>query len=149
MEMSSGELVLGEWQEFTKRFGHVLLWSFAEMRVDALIDAVAHIQYRTPKGDPYLYAIAMYDHHEYRFFADGLSGMEEWRAESPALQPAESRPVISAAQPRQWLQRVELSHEMTIVARLTLTSSQLIVECESRERLNDIKHRLAAAFGFL
>jgi hypothetical protein len=148
MEMSSGELVLGEWQEFTKRFGHVLLWSFAEMRMDALIDAVAHIRYRTPTGDPYLYAIAMYDHHEYRFFADGLSALEEWRAEPPALQPAESEPVMAAAQPRQWIQRAESSHEMTIVARLTLTSSQLIVECDSRERLNDIKHRLAATFGF-
>ncbi|HKY71325.1 MAG TPA: hypothetical protein VJL88_05350 [Nitrospira sp.] len=147
MEMSSGELVLGEWQEFTKRFGHVLLWSYAEMRVDALIDAVAHIQYRTPNGGRYLYAIAMYDHHEYRFFADGLSGMEEWRAESPALQP-ESEPVVAAAPPRRWIQRADSSHEMTIVARLTLTSSQLIVECDSRERLNDIKHRLAAAFGF-
>jgi len=61
MEMSSGELVLGEWQEFTKRFGHVLLWMFAEMRVAALIDAVTHIGYRTPNGDPYLYAIALYD----------------------------------------------------------------------------------------
>jgi hypothetical protein len=148
MEMSSGELVLGEWQEFTKRFGHVLLWSYAEMRMDALIDAVAHIQYRTPTGDPYLYAIALYDHHEYRFFADGLSGMEDWRPESPALRPAESEPVAAAAQPRRWVQRGESPHEMTIVARLTLTSSQLVVECESRERLNDIKHRLAAVFGF-
>ena len=29
-----------------------------------------------------------------------------------------------------------------------LTSSQLLVECDSQDRLNDIKHRLAAAFGF-
>src|SRR6478672_5356422 len=72
MEMSSGELVLGEWQEFTKRFGHVLLWMFAEMRVAALIDAVTHIRYCTPSRDQYLYAIALYDHHEYRVFADGL-----------------------------------------------------------------------------
>jgi hypothetical protein len=31
---------------------------------------------------------------------------------------------------------------------LTLTSSQLIVECDSRDRLDDVKHRLARAFGF-
>ena len=55
MEMSSGELVLGEWQEFTKRFGHILLWSFAGMRVAAVVDAVVHIQYRTSDGQPYLY----------------------------------------------------------------------------------------------
>ena len=31
---------------------------------------------------------------------------------------------------------------------MTLTSTQLIVECEAPERLNTIKHRLAAAFGY-
>ena len=35
-----------------------------------------------------------------------------------------------------------------IVAKLTLTSSQLIVECDSPERLDQIKHRLAASLGF-
>jgi hypothetical protein len=34
------------------------------------------------------------------------------------------------------------------VARLTLTSSQLIVECDGPERLDRIKHRLAASLGF-
>lgn len=34
------------------------------------------------------------------------------------------------------------------MARLTLTSTQLIVECDSPDRLNAVKHRLAAAFGF-
>ena len=148
MEMSSGELVLGEWQEFTKRFGYVLLWIFAETRLAALIDAVAHIHYRTPNGDPYLYAIALYDHHEHRFFADGLSDMKEWRAEPLVAPVGGERTKDSGAMPRVWIQRSERPHETTIVARATLTSSQLIVECDSRERLNDIKHRLAAAFGF-
>jgi hypothetical protein len=144
MEMSSGELVLGEWQEFTKRFGHMLLWMFAERRVAALMDAVAHVQYRTSKGDPFLYAIALYDHHEYRFFADGLSKMNEWRTVSTAEENEEQ----AAAVPRVWIRQSEYPNETAIVARLTLTSSQLIVECDSRDRLNDIKHRLAAAFGF-
>lgn len=148
MEMSSGELVLGEWQEFTKRFGHVLLWIFAEMRMAALIDAVAHIQYRTPNGDPYLYAIALYDHHEHRFFADGLSGMEEWQRESSAVSAGEEGTKDSETLPRVWVQRSGRPHGTATVARATLTSSQLIVECDGRERLNDIKHRLAAAFGF-
>jgi hypothetical protein len=149
MEMSSGELVLGEWQEFTKRFGYVLLWTYAEMRMATLIDAVAHIQYRTPNGEPHLYAIALYDHDEYRFFAEGLSGMEEWRAQPPTLGTAEGQAEKeSAATPRQWIQRAESLNEAGIVARLTLTSSQLIVECDARDRLNDIKHRLAERFGF-
>jgi hypothetical protein len=148
MEMSSGELVLGEWQEFTKRFGHVLLWMFAEMRVAALIDAVAHIHYRTPSGDLYLYAIALYDHHELRFFADGLSGMEEWQAEPSALPSAGGNANHGGAATRVWIQRSEQPNQSAIVARLTLTTSQLVVECDGPERLNDIKHRLAQAFGF-
>jgi hypothetical protein len=148
MEMSSGELVLGEWQEFTKRFGYVLLWMFAEMRVATLIDAVAHIHYRTPSGDPYLYAIALYDHHEHRFFADGISGMEEWRAVSSALPPAGGTADHAGAVPQVWIQRSEQQNQSATVARLTLTTSQLVVECDGRERLNDIKHRLAQAFGF-
>jgi hypothetical protein len=34
------------------------------------------------------------------------------------------------------------------VARLTLTPTQLMVECESADRLNTVKHRLASEFGF-
>ena len=111
------------------------------------MDAVAHIQYRTPKGELYLYAIALYDHHEYRFFADGLSGMDEWQAEPPARQAAEGQKEMSVM-PRVWVQKSETPNEPTIVARLTLTSSQLIVECDGRDRLNDVKHRLAGVFGF-
>jgi hypothetical protein len=37
---------------------------------------------------------------------------------------------------------------MLTVARVTLTSAQLMVECDSPERLDAVKHRLAAAFGF-
>jgi hypothetical protein len=147
MEMSSGELVLGEWQEFTKRYGYVLLWMFAEMRMDTLIDAVRHIQYRTPSGEPYLYAIALYDHHEYRFFAEGVSGMEEWQL-VPSASQGEEDTKASPAKPIQWIQKSQSPNGMVIAARLTLTSSQLMVECESPDRMNDIKHRLAAAFGF-
>ena len=136
MEMSSGELVLGEWQEFTKRFGYVLLWIFAEMRLAALADAVADIRYRTPDGDPHLYAIALYDHHEYGVFLESLSGMKEWTREASELQR------------ESWIQTSEAPNRTEIVARLTLTSSQLVVECDNPDRLNDIKHGLARAFGF-
>jgi len=146
MEMSSGELVLGEWQEFTKRFGYVLLWVFAEMRVTALADAVAHIRYRTPDGDPHLYAIALYDHHEYGVFLEGLSGMKEWTREASELQREGGMGFL--AKPLIWIQTSEAPNRTEIVARLTLTSSQLVVECDNPDRLNDIKHGLARAFGF-
>jgi hypothetical protein len=148
MELSSGSLVLGEWQEFAKRFGHILLWNFAEMRFAALVDAVVHIRYRNPDGQPYLYAVALYDHHEYRFFAEGLSEMSELESEKP-LPAAEGQGTAEGLPPaRTWIQRDVTGNTSAIVAKLTLTSSQLIVECDSPERLDGIKHRLAASFGF-
>ena len=143
MEMASGSFTLGEWQEFAKRFGHMILWAFAQLRVAALVDAVAHIHYRAPDGQPYLYAVALYDHHEYRFLADGLADM-------PSLVPdPTAAPHAGAAKPvRRWLQQETNDRRKSTVARVVLTSTQLIVECDSPERLNDVKHRLASAFGF-
>ncbi len=142
MEMSSGSLVLGEWQEFAKRFGHVILWNFAEMRFAALVDAVVHIRYRNADGQPYLYAVALYDQHEHRLFSDGLAEMEEFEPEEGGA----SGSTQGAA--RTWIQRDMTGGEAAIVARLTLTTSQLILECDSPERLDALKHRLAASFGF-
>ena len=142
MEMSSGSLVLGEWQEFAKRFGHILLWNFAEMRFAALLDAVVHIRYRNADGQPYLYAVALYDHHEYRLFAEGLSGMSGFEEEKPLAAAGTLPPA------RTWIQREMSGNAVTMVAKLTLTSAQLIVECDNSERLDALKHRLAAAFGF-
>ena len=148
MEMNSGSFALGEWQEFAKRYGYMLLWAFAQLRVDALVDAVVHIRFRTPDGQPYLYAVALYDHHEYRLFADRLSEMEELRSESPAGS-AEDRGAAGGVPPTlQWVQREAAGQGESTVARLTLTSSQLIVECDGPERLDRIKHRLAASLGF-
>jgi len=148
MEMSSGSLVLGEWQEFAKRFGHIILWCFAQMRVAALVDAVEHIQYRTDDGQCYLYALALYDHHEYGFLAEGLSDMKELEAD--AFVPQATRPGSEAGSKpvRIWLQRERAGIVTHTIVRLTLTSSQLVVECDSPDRLNTVKHRLAAAFGF-
>jgi hypothetical protein len=143
MEMSSGSFVLGEWQEFTKRFGHMVLWAFAQLRMSALVDAVSHIHYRTPDGQPYLYAVALYDHHEYRFFVDTLTEMPEFTAD-PAFAVSSSLKTPA----RRWLQQESTANGIQTVARLTLTSAQLTAECDGPERLDAIKHRLAAAFGF-
>jgi hypothetical protein len=148
MEMNSGSFALGEWQEFAKRYGYMLLWAFAQLRVDALVDAVVHIRFRTLDGQPYLYAVALYDHHDYRLFADRLSEMEKLRLEQP-VGSADSRAPADGVPPTlTWAQREATGPSESTVARLTLTSSQLIVECDGPERLDRIKHRLAASLGF-
>jgi hypothetical protein len=142
MEAALGSFALGEWAEFAKLYGYVLLWNFARLRFAALSDAVTHITYRTPTGEPYLYAIAFYDHHEQRWLADGLAATEGLEPEPAAR--IEEAPGAGKPRSRSWVRR----EGGAIVARLTLTPTQLMVECESRERLNELKHRLAGTFGY-
>ncbi len=144
MEMTTGSFALGEWKEFAKRFGYMLLWAFAQRRMDALVDAVVHIRYRTPNGQPYLYAVALYDHHEYRSFTHVLSEMNEFHAEETDAKNTQSAAGNRPPPVRQWVQQEEGRQ----VARFTLTAFQLIVECDSPQRLDHIKHRLAASLGF-
>jgi hypothetical protein len=146
MEVSSGSFALGEWKEFAKRFGYMMLWAFARQRMAALVDAVEHIRFRTPNGQPYLYVVALYDHHEYRIFAEGLSEMGE--LESEALPERGQGGVGGFPLAQTWVQRDRNGSTALVVVRLTLTSAQLIVECDNPERLDRIKHRLAALFGF-
>ncbi len=148
MEVSSGSFALGEWKEFAKRFGHMLLWAFAQLRMDALVDAVVHIRYRRPDGQPYLYAVALYDHHDYRFFVDGLSEFSEFEAEKPASLSGRRSQGGAVPSARIWVQRDRSGGSDLLAARMTVTPSQLIVECDGPERLDRIKHRLAATFGF-
>jgi len=147
MEISSGSFVLGDWQEFVKRYGHVLLWNFAYLRLATLLNAVVHIRYLTREGAPFLYVLALYDHREYGFLADGLSAMkelEEGTLRHP-LAPSgqEEKPV------RVWILRASGEDGVeSPVVRLTLTPVQLVVECDAPDRLNAIKHQLASTFGY-
>jgi hypothetical protein len=146
VEISAGSFELGDWPEFAKRFGHVLLWSFARMRFAALVDAVACIRYVTAGGPPYLYALALYDHCEYRYLNDMLAGLEGFEREV-TVSPSAGVPISKAAQ--HFVQRGAFGAlESAVVARLILTTTQLWIECDSRERLDAIKHKLAATFGF-
>ena len=135
VEISAGSFELGDWPEFAKRYGHVLLWAFARMRFAALVAAVRSIHYVTESGQPYLYVLALYDHHEYRFMADQLAGLEGFETEEADVPHVVQRGSYGAL-------------VSAVVARLILTETQLWVECDSRERLDAIKHQLAAAFGF-
>lgn len=137
MEAEAGSFELGEWEEFAKRYGHVLLWRFAQVRLEALVHAEMAVMYRTSSGQPFLYALALYDHHEFSLLNDGLSNLERWRAE----------PVDPARTPvRSWVQAGD--DAASVVARLTLTPAQLFIECESGACLDRVKHQLVSVFGF-
>jgi hypothetical protein len=146
VEISAGSFELGDWPEFAKRYGHVLLWTFARMRFAALVDAVKSIHYVTEGGQPYLYALALYDHCEYGYMNDVLAGLEGFEREA-AVPPPGGAATLKDAQ--HFVQRgASGPFESAVVARLILTATQLWVECDSRERLDAVKHKLAAAFGF-
>lgn len=143
-EAEAGSFELGEWEEFAKRYGYVLLWNVAQARLQALLEAEAGFRFRTPSGQPCLYALALYEHHERRFLEHGLERFEGWEAEKPDS---------SGESVRVWVRRerpagAESGGSAVAVGRLTLTPSQLIVECDSRERLDQVKHALASLFGF-
>jgi hypothetical protein len=146
VEISAGSFELGDWPEFTKRYGHVLLWTFARMRFAALLDAVKSIHYVGEDGKPYLYALALYDHREYGYMNELLAGLGEFEHEAIVSPPSGVSPSKEA---QHFVQRVASgSLESVVVARLVLTATQLWVECDSRERLDTVKHKLAAMFGF-
>lgn len=146
VEISAGSFELGDWPEFAKRYGHVLLRTFARMRVAALIDAVKSIHYVAEGGQPYLYALALYDHAEYGYLTDRLADLEGFVRE--AVVPSGGGTSASKA-PQHFVQRGgDGSIASVVVGRLILTATQLWVECDSRERLDAMKHKLAATFGF-
>jgi hypothetical protein len=137
MEAEAGSFELGEWEEFAKRYGHLLLWRFAQIRLETLIRAEARLRYRTRDGRPCLYALALYEHHEHSLLLDGLSNLAGWKPErEPAGRPAA----------RSWVQTGD--DAASVSARLTLTPTQLFVECESGACLDRVKHQLASTFGF-
>jgi len=146
VEISAGSFELGDWPEFAKRYGHMLMWTFARMRFAALVDAVKSIHYVAQGGQPYLYVLALYDHCEYGFMSDMLAGLEGFEREA-AVSSTGGAATSKAAQ--QFIQRGAPGPlESAVVARLILTATQLWVECDSRERLDAVKHKLAAMFGF-
>jgi len=146
VEMTAGSFELGDWAEFAKRYGHVLLWTFARMRFSALLDAVVSIRYVTGNGQPYLYALVLYDHSEYRHLANTLGDLEGFEPDSAASPDGTE---VGPKRDQFYVRREPFGTvKSAVVARLTLTATQLLVECDSRERLDTIKHQLAAAFGF-
>ncbi len=145
MEVVGGSFELGDWPEFAKRFGHLLLRNFARMRLAALVEAVSEIQYRTSAGAPHFYVLALYEHHEFTFIAGAMAELEGWKEQTPIS----SAGGTNIGKLRQFVQE---SHEAVArgnpTARVTVTATELFLECDSRDRLDAIKHSLAATFGF-
>ena len=146
MEIVGGSFELGDWPEFAKRFGHILLWNFARLRMAALVEAVVNIRYVSEEGESYLYGIALYEHGEFSYLAESLSDLGGFRPQSDA-QTAAGGDALN--QPRRtWTMAAQPGAGDATAARLTLTATQLMVECDCRERLDSVKHTLAAAYGF-
>lgn len=144
LEVTAGSFELRDWPEYAKRYGHMLLGVFAGLRAAALADAVAGIRYVTADDRPYLYTLALYEHREFTHLADSLSDIGGFSPE-----PAGRRSVSGcAARPRWIMAESAGAGDSRVAARLTLTPSQLLVECDSAERLDAVKHALAAAYGF-
>ena len=72
LEARSGELALGEWSEFMKQYGYVCQWNLARVRRGALSIADAQVRYCNSKGEPYLYAIAIYEHPDPSSIKNGI-----------------------------------------------------------------------------
>ncbi len=147
MEAESGSFELGEWEDFAKQHGYILLWMYAQARLDARLKADAAFAYRTPSAHPFLYAVALYEHAEFDHLADRLGKIEGLQEEVPARlrdHQHDQRHVRAWAQCESAL----MDHTSEGLARLILTPVLLMVECDSPERLNGLKHQLASAFGY-
>lgn len=143
-EIDAGSFELGDWHEFAKRFGYESLRVYAQMRLRALYQVVTGIRYCHPDGQPYLYSFALYEHREFKFLRETLSGMSGL-VPDPSAAPASGGSDACL----RWVQYGPAdTGKPAVVTRLTLTPTQLWVETDSRERLDTWKHQLASALGF-
>jgi hypothetical protein len=144
IEFGTGNFALAEWPEFTKQYGYLLIWSLARIRGGAMVAADAQVTYWDDTGEPFFYAIALYEHHEFQKFAEALT---EWEQLS-ALPPPTSQDGQTCSK-KVWLQYAQDEQSASqLVARFTLTPTQLTVETDTASRLDSLKHQLASTFGF-
>jgi hypothetical protein len=149
LEMNTGNFGLSEWPEFAKSYGYMMIWSVANVRRGAWTVVDFHMDYLNTQGEPFLYALALYEHHAFGMLADGLYGYAQFTPvpKNGATQaPSETETdTVSWV----WLSPQESSDGTRFpVARLTLTPTQLHVEADSPDRLDTIKRHLASTFGF-
>jgi hypothetical protein len=142
IEFGTGNFALAEWPEFTNEYGYLLIWGLARLRGGAIATADAQVTYWNETGAPFLYAIAFYEHYELQALAAGL---DEWER----ISPQKTSPDCETHQKKVWIQYTQEEQSPAYaVARFTLTPTQLTVEADTADRLDAIKHQLAAKFGF-
>ncbi len=141
IEVASGEFGLGEWPEFAKRYGYLMNWNLAKVRRGALAVADAHVEYVNEGGQPFFYAIALYEHSEFTFLSEGMSQVNDCELLKAGKEEGSGRSLKDGLT---WM----VTTPQRSVARLSLTSTQLIVESNSAETLDSLKHQLASIFGF-
>ncbi|HBP87765.1 MAG TPA: hypothetical protein PKK23_18645 [Nitrospirales bacterium] len=149
IEIGTGNFALSEWAEFAKNFGYMMMWSVARVRRGAWTVVDSQIDFQNTQGETFLYAIALYEHHDFPGLIKGLRDFEEFIPE----QVKEAKPASADSGTKTvswvWLPPQESPGATKFpVARLTLTPTQLFIETDSAERLDTIKHQLAATFGF-
>ncbi|RMH33632.1 MAG: hypothetical protein D6690_11840 [Nitrospirae bacterium] len=145
LEADTGILALEDWPTFAKSYGYLLLWSLAKVRQGVTKVAESNIQYFTSDGQPLLFAIAIYEHHEFRFLVEEV---ERWEGWEPIVSEQDE---ASRNQIRVWVQKAgsqSVADAPFVVARLTITPILVIIEADSSQRLETIKRQLAATFGF-
>ncbi len=125
------------------------MWSVAKVRRGAWTVIDSNMEYQNIQGETFLYAIALYEHQDFRALADGLRGFDQF---TPMKENA-GKPVSTVSQTDTctwvWLPPQESSGDTGYpVAHLTLTPTQLFIETDSPDRLDIVKHQLAAIFGF-
>lgn len=153
MEAETGVFELGEWQEFTKRFSHVLIGALAQLRLQWLLEVEDHITFHTSNNTPYLFCIGMYEHHEPKFFNEMLQEAQGWVSEPPetSMHPDSqiNRP-SDMVPPTVWINLSDdpSQEQPRVISRVTITPSQIIAESNSLDHFNDVKHFLASTFGF-
>ena len=150
IEIGSGEFALAEWPEFAKRYGYVMNWNLAKVRGGALAMADAQVEYLNEAGQPFFYAIGVYEHNEFRLLSEGLKQVPECNIEE-SIDDKGSGTLERGGMI--WLVRKSsqvpaLTSHSSSVARLTLTATQLFVEADSAETLDMLKHQFASIFGF-
>lgn len=144
IEFNTGNFALAEWPEFTNKYGYLLVWGLARLRGGAMATADAQVTYWNETGERFLYAIAFYEHHEFPRLSTEL---DEW--EDMSLEPQPTTPDGEINPKKVWLQLAQEEQSTSYaVARFILSQTQLTVEADTADRLDAIKHQLAATFGF-
>ena len=133
IEFGTGNFALAEWPEFTKQYGYLFIWSLARIRGGAMVAADAQVTYWNETGEPFFYAIALYEHHEFTEIVP-----KPWMNGNTLKLYLSRLPQIATthAQKKVWLQHTQEEESTSFaVARFTLSPTQLTVEADTADRL--------------